>query len=219
MAMRKNPQAAKAVTKEAVGARLRALRKRNGFTLKQLSKASGVPLSTLSKMELGQASLGYDKLLAIAAALGIDMSLLMQARDQALPTGSLSGRAVKVDSVDHEEYASENYRHKFLFNEVGGKVMTPILATVLSRTSTEFSEFIKHPGQEFVFVLAGSVRIVFESGDTIDLKKNEAAYFDSSIGHVYLSSSNAPARVLAVCSAHHGEDLMIENAYPTSSLD
>lgn len=200
MAMRKSPQAAKAVTKEAVGARLRALRKREGFTLKQLSQVSGVPLSTLSKMELGQASLNYDKLLAIAVALGIDMSLLMQAPDQYHPMDTLSGRAVKVSSVDHQEYASENYRHKFLFNEVGGKVMTPILATVLSRTSAEFSEFIKHPGQEFVFVLAGSVSIVFESGDTISLKKDEAAYFDSSIGHVYLSSSNAPARVLAVCS-------------------
>lgn len=200
MAKRRSPQAAKAVTKEAVGARLRALRKRKGFTLKQLSQASGVPLSTLSKMELGQATLSYDKLLAIAAALGIDMSLLMQAPDQAVSMGSLSGQAIKVSSVGHEEYVSENYRHKFLFNEMGGKVMTPILATVLSRASTEFSEFIKHPGQEFVFVLTGSVRIVFESGNTISLKKNEAAYFDSSIGHVYLSSSTSPARVLAVCS-------------------
>ena len=123
MAMRKSPQAAKAVTKEAVGARLQALRKREGFTLKQLSQVSGVPLSTLSKMELGQASLNYDKLLAIAVALGIDMSLLMQAPDQYHPMDTLSGRAVKVSSVDHQEYASENYRHKFLSNEVGGKVM------------------------------------------------------------------------------------------------
>jgi mannose-6-phosphate isomerase-like protein (cupin superfamily) len=87
-----------------------------------------------------------------------------------------------------------------LFSETSGKAMTPILATVFSREVTDFNEFIKHPGQEFAFVLSGSVNIVFENGNSITLKKNEAAYFDSTVGHVYLSRSKEPARVLAVCS-------------------
>ena len=80
--------------------------------------------------------------------------------------------------------------------------MTPIVATIFSRELEEFTEYIRHPGQEFVFVLAGAVRIVFETGNTIHLKKNDTAYFDSSVGHVYLSSSRSPAKVLAVCSDH-----------------
>lgn len=192
----------KIVSKEAVGARLRALRKHKGFTLKQFSEVSGVPLSTLSKIELGQAALNYDKLMAISLALNVDMSMLLQSTTAQLDALQvLAGNALKVSLIEHDEYSTENYLHKFLFSEISGKAMTPIVADVISREVKDFSEFIRHPGQEFAFVLSGSVRIIFENGNTIGLKKNEAAYFDSSVGHVYLSSSKTPARVLAVCSA------------------
>ena len=52
------------VSKEALGLRLRAIRKNKGFTLKALSAQSGVALSTLSKAELGQTSLSYEKFVA-----------------------------------------------------------------------------------------------------------------------------------------------------------
>jgi quercetin dioxygenase-like cupin family protein len=64
----------------------------------------------------------------------------------------------------------------------------------------EFEDYIRHPGQEFAVVLSGKVRIQFENGDSVVLGKLETAYFDSSIGHVYLSLSKKPAEVLAVCS-------------------
>lgn len=189
----------KIVSKEAMGARLRAMRKQKGFTLKQLSAASGVALSTLSKAELGQTALSYEKFVAISLALDVDMSLLLQAGAGRAPN-RLNGRVLKANSLEQDEYFTDTYRHQFLFSETAGKVMTPIIATIFSRDTEEFTEYIKHPGQEFTYVLSGAVRIVFETGDAISLKRNEAAYFDSGVGHVYLSTSKAPARVLAVCT-------------------
>lgn len=203
MAVRKTVRSSNIVSKVAVGARLRALRKHKGLTLKTLSLASGVPLSTLSKIELGLASLNYDKFMLIAQALNVDMSVLLQTTDKLDAMHLLEGKVLKASSVEHDEYYTEHYQHKFLFSETSGKAMTPILATVFSREVTDFNEFIKHPGQEFAFVLSGAVKIVFENGNSISLKKNEAAYFDSTVGHVYLSSSKVPARVLAVCSDRH----------------
>lgn len=200
MTTRASASASKAVSKKAVGARLRALRKSKGFTLKRLSEASGVPLSTLSKIELAQTALSYDKFMAVSQALDVEISELLQATPTAEPHPVFSSQALKADIVGHDEYTSENYLHKFLFSETHGKAMTPIVATINSREIKDFSEFIKHPGQEFALVLSGSVRIVFENGDSIHLKRNEVAYFDSSVGHVYLSCSKVPARVLAVCS-------------------
>lgn len=189
----------KAVSKAAVGARLRALRKNKRFTLKHLSEVSGVPLSTLSKIELGQAALNYDKFTAVARALEVEMSELLQPSGRKEHEG-FAGQILKASIVDQDEYTSDNYLHKFLFSDTRGKVMTPIVATVNSREVTDFREFIKHPGQEFAVVLSGAVTIMFETGESIRLKRHETAYFDSSIGHVYLSTSKTPARVLAVCS-------------------
>src|SRR4051794_24818102 len=60
----------------SVGARLRELRKLQRLTLQALSQRSGVALSTLSKMELGQVSASYEKLAAVARALAVDVGQL-----------------------------------------------------------------------------------------------------------------------------------------------
>lgn len=190
----------KSVSKEDVGARLRAIRRQKGLTLKTLSEACGVPISTLSKTELGQAALNYDKLMAISFALGVEMPTLLRVGVPDEVSPALDGGVLKGSLIEHDDYETENYQHKFLFSDIRGKDMTPIVATVFSRQVTDFTEFVRHPGQEFAVVLSGAVRIVFENGNTIDLKKNETAYFDSTVGHVYLSLSKEPARVLAVCS-------------------
>jgi transcriptional regulator with XRE-family HTH domain len=52
--------------RERIGERLRAIRKGQGLTLKDLSARSGVALSTLSKIELGQISVSYEKFAADA---------------------------------------------------------------------------------------------------------------------------------------------------------
>ena len=199
MAEKADARSQKSFSKEAMGGRLRAIRKERGFTLKQLSAASGVALSTLSKAELGQTALSYEKFVAISLGLNVDMAVLLQARDNPVPN-RLNGQALKAGSVAQDEYQTDTYRHQFLFSEISGKVMTPIIATIFSRDLAEFTEYIKHPGQEFTYVVSGAVRIVFETGNEISLKRNESAYFDSSVGHVYLSTSKSPARVLAVCS-------------------
>lgn len=195
------PSESTILSRQAVGSRLRSLRKDRGLTLKQLSRASGIPVSTLSKMELGQATIGYDKIMSISIALEIDMSLVLRPDSEAESCPpEFSGRILHADTRKYEEYVSENYQHHFLFSDVGNKSMVPLIVTLFSRSVDEFDAFIKHPGQEFTYVLSGSVKIVFENGESIALKKGESAYFDSSIGHVYLSSGKTPARVLSVCS-------------------
>jgi transcriptional regulator with XRE-family HTH domain len=189
----------KSFSKEAMGARLRRIRKEKGCTLKQLSQSSGVALSTLSKAELGQTALSYEKFVAIALALDVDMSVLLQSEDEPVVEG-WAGKVMTATSVDQSEYHTATYRHQFFFSDVAGKAMIPIAATIHSRSVEEFTEFIKHPGQEFAYVLSGAIRLVFENGEEIHLKRNEATYFDSSIGHIYLSTSKTPARVLAVCT-------------------
>lgn len=194
---RLNEQRVSIASREVVGARLRSLRRQNGLTLKELSEACGVPLSTLSKIELGQAALNYDKLMALSLALNVEMSMLLRASDE---SPGLAGAVFTTATSDHEQYGTETYQHKFLFSETAGKVMTPMLVTIYSRRVDEFRDFVRHPGQEFVYVLSGSIAIVFENDKTIELAETEAAYFDSSVGHVYLATSAQPAHVLAVCT-------------------
>ena len=57
-----------------LGQIIRDLRARKGWTLKEMSEQSGIPVSTLSKVENGRLTLTYDKLQQMSARLKIRMS-------------------------------------------------------------------------------------------------------------------------------------------------
>ena len=184
----------------SVGARLRDIRKGQRLTLKALSQRSGVALSTLSKMELGQISASYEKLAAAARTLGVDIAQLFGGAPsaQAADGGPIAVRSVLKSAP---RYDAENYDLRMLATAFPAKRMTPAWGRIDARKLDEFSDFVRHPGQEFVMVLSGSVRIQFETGESISLKRQESAYFDSGVGHVYLSTSRKPAELVVVMSA------------------
>jgi len=59
-----------------LGALLRGLRHREGWTLKEMSAKSGIPFSTLSKIEHDRLTLSFDKLQHLSQRLGLRMSEL-----------------------------------------------------------------------------------------------------------------------------------------------
>ncbi|MND81444.1 anaerobic benzoate catabolism transcriptional regulator [compost metagenome] len=192
------PAALPLLDRTVVGQRLRQVRKARQMTLKQLSEASGVPLSTLSKMELAQVSVSYEKLAAAARALNVDIAQLLRA------SGTVTAPApvtVVVDSLPAAAgYSTGTYDYHPIAGDFPERRMTPAYARIIARERGQFDDFIRHPGQEFALVLSGRVRIEFETGEAVSIGPQETAYFDSQVGHIYLSESDdgADAHVMVV---------------------
>ncbi|MBC3436005.1 helix-turn-helix transcriptional regulator [Pseudomonas sp. BW16M2] len=181
-----------------VGARLRQVRKARQMTLKQLSALSGVPLSTLSKMELAQVSVSYEKLAAAARALNLDIAQLFRASG---PVGEPQPATVVVDSLATVAgYSTGTYDYYPIAGAFPERRMTPAYARIIARERGQFDDFIRHPGQEFAMVISGRVRIEFETGEAVSIGLRETAYFDSQVGHIYLSESEdgGDAQVMVV---------------------
>ena len=188
------------IDRTQVGARLRAIRKSQKLTLKQLSERSGVALSTLSKMELAQVSVSYEKLAAAARALNTDIAQLFspprEHNDLLQPT-------VVSSPLDNTAgYSTGNYDYHPMAGDFPGRRMEPMYVRVFARELSQFDDYIRHAGQEFALVLAGRVRIQFETGESISIGVRETAYFNSGVGHIYLSESEdeADAQVMVVMS-------------------
>ena len=180
------------------GQRLRQVRKARQMTLKQLSEASGVPLSTLSKMELAQVSVSYEKLAAAARALNVDIAQLLRASGTVTSPVPVT---VVVDSLPAAAgYSTGTYDYHPIAGDFPERRMTPAYARIIARERGQFDDFIRHPGQEFALVLSGRVRIEFETGEAVSIGPQETAYFDSQVGHIYLSESDdgADAHVMVV---------------------
>lgn len=184
------------IDRSQVGARLRGIRKDQKLTLKQLSERSGVALSTLSKMELAQVSVSYEKLAAAARALGVDIAQLFSPVKTALNLVQPTVVSTSIDSA--AGYSTGNYDYHPMAGDFPGRRMTPMYARIFARELTQFDDYIRHPGQEFAVVLSGRVRIQFETGESISIGCRETAYFNSGIGHIYLAESEADAEVMVV---------------------
>src|SRR5471030_939569 len=92
------------------GAVLKALRRKNGWTLSDVSQRTGLPTSTLSKVENDKMSSSYDKLARISAGLNVDISRLFSGEvdeSEAAVNGRRSitraggGRAIETKNYSH----------------------------------------------------------------------------------------------------------------------
>jgi len=196
---------------ESPGARIRALRLGQGLTLAQLSARIGLAVSTLSKLEKGSISLSYDKLLLISEGLGLDMASLVDPKpQQPRVPGLTSGRRVLQRAGEGQVVETGSYRQTYLATELLNKKMTPIFVEIRARTLDEFvAEFgglIRHPGEEFSYVLEGELEFHSELYAPVRLRAGDSIYFDSEMGHAYLKASAARCRLLCSCAPRGPDD-------------
>jgi len=178
------------------GQRLRALRRARGWTLAQLAERSGVAISTISKAERGVMALTYDRMLQLARGIGVDMAEFFAAEGQTFAPGSFA--LAPAGSFGRQE--TGNYVYEMLFPELRNKTMTPMLGTLRADTPLAFEDFVRHPGQEFLLVLEGAVKVHAEGREPVTLHRGDSVYFDSARGHLYAACGPRDARILVVCT-------------------
>ena len=183
-----------------LGRILRDLRNHRGWTLKEMSERSGIPVSTLSKVEHDRLTLTYDKLLQLSQKLNIRMSELF-AESESADEGVTARRSVgrQEDSI---RVTTPNYDYYYLCTEIRRKRMIPVLTRIRAKSLGEFGDLVRHSGEEYVHVLEGSILVHTEFYDPVTLAQGEGIYIDSNMGHAYVAADGCDeALVLGVCSS------------------
>lgn len=179
---------------EQLGDRLRDLRKAKGWTLSDMSSRTGLAVSTLSKVENNKISLTYHNLARLAGGLDLDLAELFTPATIA----SVAGRSTVSRRGGGKLHETRNYAHEYLCVELAHRRMVPMLSLVKARTLEEFGELLSHPGEEFFFVVEGTVDIYRDGYATERLRAGDSIYFDSSVGHAIISVGAGDAYTLAV---------------------
>lgn len=192
MAGRSNPP--------TLGAVLRGIRARHGWTLKEMSAKSGIPLSTLSKVEHDRLTLSYDKLQQLSRRLNIRMSDLFAEGSDEVP--QVTGRR-SVGTLDQAvRVTTANYDYNYLCTDLRRKRMIPLITRIRAHSTDEFGELVRHQGEEFVYVVEGKIVVHTEFYDPMPLGAGEGIYLDSSMGHAFVVAEGYDeALVLGVCSS------------------
>jgi transcriptional regulator with XRE-family HTH domain len=186
-----------------LGSLIRLVRKKNAWTLRQLSERVGIPLSTLAKVETDKLSLTYDKLQQFTARLGLSMTEFLAQGEMpaanALPL--FTARRSLTNTGNSIQISTPNYDYEYLCADLREKRMVPILTRIRSKDIAEFGEPLKHQGEEFIFVIEGTIEVHLQFYNPVRLSAGQGIYIDSTMGHAYVARDCESALVLGICSS------------------
>jgi transcriptional regulator with XRE-family HTH domain len=172
-----------------------------------MSTHSGIPVSTLSKVEHGQLTLSYDKLHQLSQRLGMRMSELFAEEGSEADT-KITGRRSLGDLTTAVRVETPNYDYYYLCAELRRKRMIPLIARIRANSVEQFGHLVHHSGEEFAFVIKGSVVLHTEFYDPVTLHAGQSVYFDSSMGHAYLVPAGCDeVEILTIMSGANEEEM------------
>lgn len=175
-----------------IAERIKELREVSGVTQESLAKDLGVPVETYRGYESGDSDIPVSLLYEVAARFNVELTQVLTGENPKLHTYSVvhKGRGVTIQRSRHYDYQSlaPNFVHK---------KAEPFLVTVEPEKSERRDEFNSHPGQEFDYVLSGTLAVTI--GDTeLILNEGDSLYFDSVHPHQMRALNGRQAQFLAV---------------------
>ncbi|RZQ59590.1 helix-turn-helix domain-containing protein [Amycolatopsis suaedae] len=166
---------------DGVGPRLRHIRDRHGkMTLTELSEATGISKSTLSRLESGQRKPSLELLLPIAQAFGVPLDELIDAPpvgDPRVRVKPLRRNGMTILPLTAQPGRLQAY-----------KMVIPPRGEPDPRV---------HEGYEWMYVLSGRLRLVLGEHDVV-LRQGEAAEFDTRTPHWFGPADDQPVEILSL---------------------
>ena len=196
----------------ALGERLAQLRRENRWTLGDVAARTGVGISTLSKIENNQGDVTFETLMKLCGGLDLSLNHLMERKQQVL-RGNVRTITKKDDTLTID---TAPYHYAVMSAELSRKGMVPAIITVKARSLDDFVEMNHHPGEEFIYVMSGTLKLYTESYQPTLLEAGDSAHYDSSMDHAFISVGPEDAVVLSV--SHDSNDSLSGPAGHLTSL-
>lgn len=180
----------------AIGPRIKALRKERGLPLAGLARAAGISEATLSRVENEHTLVSAHHLYQMAQALNVDLTAFFEDGTSPLAHGirSISRRGEGLP------LQTARYDAQVLCTDIANKRMHPAINTVTVKTLEEAGGLSQHEGEEFLYVISGSLILISEFYEPLPMEPGDSIYFDSGMGHAYLSADGRPATILVIAT-------------------
>jgi transcriptional regulator with XRE-family HTH domain len=184
-----NPGDAVASRNGDLGSRLRQLRSSRGLSLVEVAEATGISPSFLSIVENGQSDITVSRLMRLVHWYGVSIADLLQAPDHSVV------RVVRAEQRRSIELSDERIRILMLAPD-GQHAMMPVLNVY--GEGGGMAESAQHDGEEFVFVLSGTIELAIGNEDPIALSEGDCAYYRAESPHSFRNVGDAEARFLGI---------------------
>lgn len=174
------------------GKSLKALRKARGQTQQALAIAAGISKGYLSKIEASARPPTFPTLQSLASVLDADVGDLLDF--QVTPARSAN---LEIHEPGDEAWQQAGGPGGYAFLPLLGRYRQKYLSPFLMEVAPGATSYFKHDGEEFLYVLEGTVEFEYEGRRHV-LQAGASAYLDSRIKHRFHNPGRKPAKILAV---------------------
>ena len=172
-----------------LGRRLRELRTSRKLSLAEVAEATSISPSFLSVVENGQSDITVSRLMRLVQWYGVSVSDLLPEPDH-----------VPVRVVHPEERRSLELSDEgitiLMLTPTGRDAMMPVINVY--RAGGGMAESARHDGEEFVFVLEGTLELNYGDGPPQLLQAGDTAYYRAEVPHSFRNAGDGEARFLGV---------------------
>lgn len=175
-----------------IAQRIKELRKLSDITVEDMADYLDIPVGEYQGYENCNTDISASDLFEIAHKLKVDMGLLLTGEETRMNIFTITRKDKGVRVERRKQYQYENLAEKFVH-----KKAEPFIVTVEPRKDSSKPSTNSHPGQEFDYIIEGSLKFYVHDNEII-LYEGDSIFFDSSYKHAMEALDKKPARFLAV---------------------
>lgn len=175
---------------EEIGSRLRELRELSKVSAEEMADYLKMPIEIYNCYEEGRLDIPASVLIGAARRFDVDMGLILTGEEPKMNIFTITRNGEGVEVERRKQYRYQNLAGKFIH-----KKAEPFIVTV--EPKKEKPKDYSHPGQEFHYVLEGSLKMYIHDNEIV-LDQGDSIFFDSSYAHAMEALGDQPAKMLVL---------------------
>jgi quercetin dioxygenase-like cupin family protein/DNA-binding XRE family transcriptional regulator len=173
-----------------IGSRVMELRELSDITIDEMAQDLEIPAEAYQKYESGDEEIPASALYEIANKLKVDLGLLLTGEETRMHIFTVTRKGKGAAVERQKQYKYENLAEKFIH-----KKAEPFIVTVEPNGKEPSKN--THPGQEFNYILEGSMKLYIHHHEII-LNEGDSIFFDSTYEHAMEALNGKNAKFMAI---------------------
>ena len=182
-----------------IGDKIKNIRESRNIGIEEVSERSGVSIEQIERIEGDIEIPSLAPLIKIARVLGVRLGTFLDDHDKLGPVVSRANENKDKNAIRFTNDSTVTRKHmeyQSLSQDKAGRHMEPFLIDIEESEHTDFT-LSSHEGEEFIYVLEGTVEIVYGKEKYI-LEAGDSIYYDSIVAHNVHAPKGVPAKILGV---------------------
>lgn len=174
-----------------IGRRIRELRELSDISTKEIADLLDIEEELYNKYENGETDIPASFLYELANKFEVDLGLILTGEETRMSIFDVTRANKGVSIKRRKEYHYENLCERFMHKKAEMFIVT------VDPKEDAVPSLNTHPGQEFNYVLEGSLKIYIHNNEIV-LNEGDSIIFDSNHRHAMVALNDKKAKFLAV---------------------